>query len=172
MNRPPGSRIVIDPIDERRWRVSIPGKPTRGRLFATLFLLCWLAGWAVEEVFALRALFARQKDPSVDLPLVAWALAWTAGGIAGVWLLRRVLDFSFGIETFLIGPERFRYIRTLWGRSSFSDFDLREVERFETGPRFRVRGKAVRFGGSLPPEEREWLVGELEHILADVKDER
>lgn len=175
MNRPPDSRVVIDEMDADRWRIVIPGRPTGGRMFAAIFLLCWIAGWAVGEVFALRAVFARQRDPGIDWSLAAWALGWTAGGVGAMWLLRRVLDLSFGIESLLIDAERTKLVRALWGRASIRAFETPKVERFEAGGwglRFVCDGRGVGFGAALTPEERAWLLEELQRILAGVKNRR
>lgn len=170
---PPGTRVVLDPIEPGRWRVVIPGRPTRGLMFFALFLLSWLAGWAVGEVFALRALYARQKDPGLDLAVLGWVAAWTAGGVSGVWLLRRVLGISFGMESLLLSRERLRYIRTLWGRVFSRDFAMKRVERFDVGGRFglrfRAEGRWTSFGVSLTEEERTWLIEELRKIVEDVR---
>lgn len=169
MRPPPDTRVVIDEMDTGKWRIVIPGRPTRNRMFASLFLLCWLAGWAVGEVFAVRALFAREKDPSLDGSFAIWAAVWTAGGFGTMWLLRRIFDFSYGIESLLLDGERVKLIRALWGGAAIREFRTRNLDRFDVGGwwglRMVVEGRSVAFGGALTPEERAWLAAELSGIL-------
>jgi len=142
-------------------------------MFAALFLLCWLAGWAVGEVFALRSIFARQRDPGIDVTLVLWALGWTAGGLGAMWLLRRVVDLSFGTESLLLDERRVRIVRALWGGAAVREFETASIERFEAGGwwglRMRFAGRSAGFGAALTADERSWLLGELERILKDVR---
>lgn len=170
--KPPDTRVVIDPMDVRRWRIVIPGKPTGGLMFLALFALCWLAGWAVGEVFALRALYAKRDPPGLDLLLWVWFFGWTAGGLGAMWLLRRVLELAFGVESLILDPGRTKMIRGLWGSTSIREYATPKIERFEAGGwrgmRFAGGGKAVHFGAALKGDERAWLLEELSRILAEL----
>ncbi len=109
------------------------------------------------------------------LLLLGWILLWTVGGVAGVWLLSRVLGMAFGGETMFLSERRLKLVRTLWGRAVPREFDLPHVDTFASNPRwgihFRFRGKRVSFGYSMREEERSWLVGELSGILRRMKSE-
>lgn len=171
--KPGDTRVVLDPMDERRWRIVIPGKPTGGLMFLALFALCWLAGWAIGEVFALRALYSKRDHPGIDVSLWIWFLGWTIGGVGAMWLLRRVLGLAFGVESLILDPERVKWIRGLWGSTSIREYATPRIERFEAGGwrglRFVSEGKAVHFGAGLDADERAWLLGELSRILAEVQ---
>lgn len=175
MTPPSGTRIVVEEIKSGFWRVSVPGRPTPLLLFGTIFCLCWLAGWAVGEVFALRNWFSEERDPGVELTLLAWVLLWTLGGAAGVWLLNLILGISFGVETLFLTGRRLKLVRTLWGKAVPREFDLPHVAAFAKNPRwgvhFRFRKRTVSFGLAMTDEEREWLVGELGGILRKLRED-
>jgi len=93
-----------------------------------------------------------------------------------MWLLRRVLELAFGVESLILDPERTKMIRGLWGSTSIREYATPKIERFEAGGwrgmRFVGRGKAVHFGAGLGTDERVWLAEELSRILNQIVDLR
>jgi hypothetical protein len=68
-----------------------------------------------------------------------------------------------------------KFVRTLWGRAVPVEFDLPHVSSFGRNPRhgihFCFQQKKISFGYSLREEEMEWVVGELEPILKQLKED-
>jgi len=68
------------------------------------FLIFWLCGWAMGEVFALGALFSGGTPWPVKLFLLVWVVFWTIGGLAAIC-------FTIGFaqtprtETLLVEPD-------------------------------------------------------------------
>ena len=70
-------------VDERSGALTIT-LPSPRAYFQSVFLLVWLCGWLVGEVFAAGALLA----PGTPLPvrgfLLFWLTFWTFGGVAAI----------------------------------------------------------------------------------------
>lgn len=102
---PAGTRITLRPHGAGRW-------------IGVGFLLVWLGGWAVGELFALGFLLAIAGASlgiplSVSLPtgaaalvvaafLLVWLIAWTAAGAGAIFALLRL---AWGADVITVGPE-------------------------------------------------------------------
>ena len=174
MSPPFPTSVVVEEIKPGFWRAGFPGRPTPLFLFGAFFCLCWLAGWAIGEVFALRTWFSSDDEKVGEILILSWIVSWTLGGIAGVWLLRRLLGISFGGETLFLSDRRLKLVRTLWGRAVPLEFGLPHVDSFGKNPKhgihFRFQKKKISFGYALRQEEAEWVVGELDQILKRLKE--
>ena len=174
MTPPFSTRVVIEELKPGFWRAGVPGRSTPLFLFGAFFCLCWLAGWAIGEVFALRTWFSSDDEKAGEWLILFWIFAWTLGGVFGVWLLHFLLGVSFGSETLILTERRIKFVRTLWGRSVPLEFPLPSVTGFDRngrfGVHFRFRNQKISFGHSLQEEEVNWVVGELQTVLKSLKE--
>ena len=192
--RPPGSGIRIAETFEGL-EILCPVKANWGlRLFIVLFLGGWLAGWAVGEVFAIRALFSADTPLVARLFLFVWLCLWTFGGIAALGFMAAALvrprpeklvlrprDLVYGRGDAGIGatekdpPSRSsRGIRGFIRRQRVRIVPRGQVgearlEGAQDAPRLTVRFGTddQEIGRDLPREDKEWLASLLRAWLAE-----
>ncbi len=87
---PPESKIDVS-TDRNGFPVIAPpvSKSSLARFGISLFLLCWLGGWAFGWVAAFREIIRGRKGPEPFL--IFWLVAWTVGGFFAIWSLWRLL---------------------------------------------------------------------------------
>lgn len=113
---PPNMRVKITHEDGAMVIIT----PFRKMWVQTLFLLVWLGGWLVGEIFALTSLFrilSGRENPAegffaVGGFLAVWLTFWTIGGFFALYqvLIRlagkqviRVTDFQMSVSKRLLG---------------------------------------------------------------------
>ncbi|GAB5505737.1 MAG: hypothetical protein Rhirs2KO_09000 [Rhizobiaceae bacterium] len=136
--------------------------PGHRRMPIILFLLLWLGGWGVGEIFALREIFGGGGPLSADLFLIIWVTFWTIGG-AAVWVF--VLWQLFGVERLFITSGALVREIGLWRIRRRQVFDLAQVSDFKLSSApaapnstnraisFKVAGEDQSFGVSMSREE-------------------
>jgi hypothetical protein len=79
----PGSKIEVGICETGSPMLTLPVATggTAERWGPAAFLIFWLCGWAVGEVFAATALFIKDTPMFARLFLLAWLGGWTVGGI-------------------------------------------------------------------------------------------
>jgi len=180
----------IQPLNTR-YRVQSLGAqteiiiPAQRSYFTLLFLLVWLAGWAVGEVsvsgLLLRSLLARfapqliQGGASLALPEMAftlfWLIFWTLGG---AWVLYVVLWQLFGRERLILEYGRLRLRQEVLGLGRERVYETTRIADLRVEPPrstrnalprgtlcFAYEGRTVCFGRGLRVAEAEQLLDDL-----------
>jgi hypothetical protein len=155
--------------------ISVPAKL---HLFVLMFLLVWLALWAVTEFFQARTLLT---EPEASL--VFFFIVWTLGGGLGLyiclWMIagREIISLQSDILTIkhaLFGYVRvreydFRHVSNL--RVDPEPYDsegprLAALYAFRTGPvAFEYGERTVRFGDGISEAEAYEIVAEFEQAI-------
>lgn len=79
--------------------------PVKRNYFILAFMIFWLCGWVMGEVFAIRTLITGDTPFGANLFMIGWLGAWTLGGgfvISIVfWQLkgRELIEFKSGVLT-------------------------------------------------------------------------
>jgi len=76
------------------------------RIFLSLFLICWLGGWAVGWVSTAKQIISGKSG--ADFFLIFWICGWTIGGIFAIWFLYRLLRPSIP-ETLSLETKHIEY---------------------------------------------------------------
>ncbi len=76
------------------------------RIFLSLFLICWLGGWAVGWVSTAKQIISGKSG--ADFFLIFWICGWTVGGIFAIWFLYRLLRPSMP-ETLSLEAKQIEY---------------------------------------------------------------
>lgn len=174
------SEIVRDRRDGAPWRVTFRRteagigiyNPTRRKMALVIFMIVWLAGWAVGEYFALTEILRSGSPIAVDLFLLVWVTAWTLGGV----IVSSVIAWQlFGSEKlFLIDGGGIVAERGIGPFTRRKVFPAEQVTEVGLAPsvaqsaadgflsrgrvRFHVAGNARGFGIELDDEEAERVV--------------
>ena len=104
---PASSKIAITTNRNGFPIITLPAsRSTLARLGISLFLLCWLGGWAFGWVTAFREIIHDTKAP--QLFLIFWLTGWTVGGGFAIWYLWRLLRPAIP-ETMTLAKPNFFY---------------------------------------------------------------
>lgn len=154
--------------------------PARTRWFAALFLLVWLAGWAMGELAAVRALLSGAASGPGGLFMAFWLTGWTCGGGLALYSLLWLL---VGQERILLVHDALRLRKVVLGLGPEKSFDLAQVSNLRAAPGGRSAGtsgglqvptvggsglvafdygaRTVRFGLDIDEPEAAWIVSQL-----------
>jgi hypothetical protein len=182
------SDIARNRSDGAPWRITVRKtpdgigvyNPTRRKVGPVVFLLIWLCGWSVGEVFALSEILRSGSPLAVDLFLLVWVSFWTLGGLV---VLAVVAWNLFGVEKlFLIeggGIVTERGFGPFTRRRMFRADEVSEVgfpaEKpagtrggvFSSGAvRFFADGKPASFGIELDDEEADRVTALMREFIA------
>ncbi len=137
------SRIAIR---ENGTEVSI-SNPTRRYMPVVLFLLLWLGGWGMGELFAIGQLFG--GSPGMAGPFLAlWLTGWSIAGVVVWWIVLRQL---FGVEKLFIRDGSLTLEKGVWILRRRRTWPLAQVSNIrlfhadDPGPRSRLAGGAIAF---------------------------
>ncbi|HEX4637942.1 MAG TPA: hypothetical protein VH170_00480 [Chthoniobacterales bacterium] len=89
--KPPAESKIDVTTDRNSFTLLTLPAERRGfaRFAVSLFLLCWLGGWAFGWVAAFHQILRGTKGPEAFL--VFWLIAWSVGGAWAIWCLYRFL---------------------------------------------------------------------------------
>jgi hypothetical protein len=179
---PPASKIGITTDRNGFPVITLPvSKSTLARFGISLFLLCWLGGWAVGWLSAFREIVHGTKGPEPFL--IFWLTAWTVGGGFAIWYLWRLLRptvpetmtlakpnllYDSGIQPmpmyFGYWRGRTDYWKKMFGkrkRIEFAPEEIRTLNLRDTSEGNRLTldhgNDRIDVGLGLTEVEREWL---------------
>jgi len=158
-----------------------PAKAGFMRFGISIFLLCWLGGWAFGWVAAFREIFRGTKGPEAFL--IFWLIAWTVGGAFAMWYLWRLLRpavaetmtfakpnllYDSGVQPMPMYLGYWRGRTDYWKkmfekrkRIEFSPQEIRTLKLRETGDGNRLTidhdNDRIDIGAAMTEVEREWL---------------
>jgi hypothetical protein len=162
-------------------RLTLPmGKGGLARLAVSLFLLCWLGGWAVGWISTFRQLTSGVKAPEPFL--IFWLAGWTIGGAFAFWYLWRLLRptisetlvfakpkviYDTGVQPLPIslgyrpGRDQWRKIFEKRRRIEFTSAEIATLILRDTSESNRLTldhaTERIDVGRELTEVEREWL---------------
>lgn len=157
--------------------------PSVKQVFALLFVMVWLVGWAAGEWFALSEI-ARNGIGVSSAFLIFWVTIWTIGGAAALF---SVLWQLFGSERLFItagavvtdwgfGPFRFKKV---WAPGEATKFRKAESTMRKgrlvagRGIAYEAGGGMRSFGASLDPDEVQFVLEAIgRHLPGAVHDSR
>ncbi len=157
--------------------------PTRRNVGVVLFLMLWLTGWAVGEVFAAHALLSDEAG-FAGLFLLVWLTFWTIGGFFAISV---VLWHLFGVEKlFITGGALVREIgfwnvtrRKVWPIDAVANIRAVNPPGKDAGSMFspggiafEVDGKSRSFGVQLDKAERMAALEAIQRHVPAGKAER
>jgi hypothetical protein len=179
---PPKSRIETTTDRNGFAVITLPlARPSFARFAVSLFLLCWLGGWAFGWVAAFRQIVNGPKGPAPFL--MFWLTAWTVGGCFAVWYLWRLLRpsvpetltfatpnllYDSGVQPFPIffgyGRGQSDYWKKMFEKRKRIEFSLQEIRTLtlrdtSEGNRLTMdhANDRIDIGRGLTEVEREWL---------------
>ena len=154
--------------------------PARKNLFVIIFLMAWMGGWLMGEIFALSELVSIIFKPpdeglpaGIDLFLLFWLIGWTIGGIAVFGFLAWMI---IGREIITLTPEALSIGKRLFKIKRRKHYllpdvkNLRLLPSYDTGffnfsvlwqqPRlaFDFGMKTVKFAASIDEAEASSLL--------------
>lgn len=161
--------------------------PAKRNYFIIIFLSCWLVGWSIGEVSAIKQIITSEHFEE-ELFLFVWVTMWTMGGgfalIALLWNLR-------GKEKVSIDDFELRHVRdfVLFKRSK--EYDLVHIEDLRSQPNVTSQmfgmnsgidfwgftggnivfdyGKSThKFGGGLDEAEAKHIISEIKQRYKNI----
>ncbi|MBX3531011.1 MAG: hypothetical protein KF849_10410 [Rhizobiaceae bacterium] len=145
--------------------------PSVKQIFAIVFILLWLGGWAAGEWFALYEIYRNGFSISSAF-LIFWVTIWTIGGMGAAF---GVLWQLFGSERLFItagavvsdwgfGPFRFKKV---WGPGEATKFRKGEAT-MRKGRLVSGRGIAYEAGGAMRTFGSSLTDDEVRFVLAAI----
>ncbi|MDY0362066.1 MAG: hypothetical protein RBR08_11480 [Desulforegulaceae bacterium] len=150
-----------------------------------IFLIIWLCGWAVGELFAFSAIISDRPDPGAKIFLIIWLSLWTFAGIGAFLGLINILRPSVPSKLIFYNDHRVKFVQGTYkktyldsdgGKTSVNVRKGRNFKIFEKdlitnvkleriGERqklsFDYESKRIEIGKGLEESEREWLFEKL-----------
>jgi hypothetical protein len=134
MERPySGRAIIIDNITDLQIII-----PSKRNWFIIIFVGAWLGGWLMGEIFALGLLIGTLRGNPLDLFMLFWLTAWTAGGFMA---FRAFLWNLIGKEIITVGQGRLAIDKKAALLFKPKIYDLNEVKNV------RIKDDNIEFGG-------------------------
>lgn len=103
---PDNSNISVDQKESHPKIIINHGSGGAMRIFLSIFLICWLGGWAVGWVSTAEEILNGKSG--ADFFLIFWICGWTVGGLFAFWFLYRLLRPSIS-ETILLEMKQIQY---------------------------------------------------------------
>jgi len=175
VERPTGTKIVIDYPDDRRMAVYLPPHGFKGPAgFLLMFSIFWLAiSLTIAGAFLSAALSERSTDAL--LACLFAALFPTVGFVMLYFAVRFARERKF----LLIDPDRIVLRRQFLGRTRDKERPRAPDERaalvvsYEQNdvPVYKIKLQQAKlaFGSELDPKEKDWLAWEINRFLAAVR---
>lgn len=157
--------------------------PSVKQVFAILFVMVWLAGWAAGEWFALTEIIRNGFSVSSAF-LIFWVTIWTIGGagaaFAVLWQLfgseRLFITSGAVVQDWGFGPLR---AKKVWAPGEATKFRKAESTMRKgrlvagRGIAYEAGGKMLRFGASLTDDETHFVLAAIgRHLPGAVHDSR
>jgi len=158
-------------------KISIPAKRN---IFIFVFLVIWLAGWAIGETRVSLSLFSSKQPLHGQMFSIVWLLGWTIAGIVTmyIWLWN-----AFGKEIILIDGYILSIKRDLFGFGQPKEYELSQIRTLRISPMvynpsdfnsglqfwgvgggaiaFDYGSKTIRAGSSIDESEATYLVNRI-----------
>jgi len=124
---PSGGRAVIK-YDYESLTVEIPVKKNWPVL---IFMVIWIGGWAMGELFAIRELLSSDTPFVANIFLLFWLAGWTmGGGLAFNMILRQLV----GKELISVGREFLTIKRSTLGLGRRRKYEIGSIKNIELIP--------------------------------------
>ena len=102
--------------------------PSKKNWFVILFLLAWMGGWVMGELFAINSLFDAGSPINVNLFLLFWVVGWTIGGAFAIYVMLWQL---FGKEIINLDKGVLSIENSIKGIGRKKQFDVKAIKSID-----------------------------------------
>ena len=103
---PDNSNISVDQKKSHPKIIINHGSGGVMKIFLSIFLICWLGGWAVGWITTAKEILNGKSG--ADFFLIFWICGWTVGGLFAFWFLYRLLRPSIS-ETLSLETQQIQF---------------------------------------------------------------